>query len=1696
MSTSHRKSGAWLVSGTTPTVFPAAFHAVAQSHPDVVAVSDQDRHLTYRELDELSDRVAANLCGQSVGPGVAVGLLMERSVDAVAAVLAVLKAQGAFLPLDPAYPEGQLRRMVETAQTALLVVADGGAAARLDAQVPAVVMHDLLQPAVVRHDLLRPAEASRRDPPRPDHLAYVTHTSGSTHYPKAVAVSHRSLAVAADGWLDTYRLRDQPMPHLQYAGFGFDVFIQDLARCLLSGGTLIICPPAVRLDPPALATFIEAHRIAFAEFTPTLLTLLLDYCELSDARLPSIRMLAVGGEPWRVGTYRRVALVFPQALIVNTYGLAESTIDNLAHVGAPPADLPDDRLMPLGRPHSGTEMIVVDVDTGQPVASGTGELCLAGTCLGQGYLGQPELTAERYVAHPVQADQRCLRTGDLVNLDQDGTVHYLGRLDDQVKVRGVRVMLGQVEAALAAHPAVQRVVVRAATGATGDELTAHVVAADLAPPVEELRELVRRSLVAEAVPSRIQFHDTLPVSANGKVDRARLASSTDQPPASAGEHLGVAGVVAVAWQEVLGRDSLAPDDNFFACGGDSVAAAWVAMRVGVAVGAHVPPYMLYENPTFAGFVSQLSTVRHPAPAIQPRADQTTHPLSPAQRRLWLLSQLQPDHATYVVPTVIDLRGPLERKALEAALADLVARHEPLRTVVDGGGAEPICRVLEPGPVPVQVERAEDEDDARDRAVRFVRRPFVLDEQPPIRVQLIALGPRRHWLVFAVHHIATDGESTRIILDELGRLYDAALAGVPADLEPLRTTYGDVAVWQAEQSTTEVNRRLGYWLDKLRGYADHPLALESPDPDRPSDGDGHRITRWLGGEVTAQVRAAARAGGTTVFVALLAAIADLARRWSGSTDICIGYPVSSRELAATRDLVGFFIDTRVVRADLAGHVTFPSLVRRVHREAAEATAGGGVPFDQIAEALDAEGHRGPVFRVWFNHLGPPEQPPRMRGITTSVLDAPLAPALFDLNIYVTESADDIRIDLVQDLARSVPDAAEELLEQYLGLVGTMLAEPDVPVRRHRPQTRRSAALPSQNDPLEHAAPPALAWRLMRLARRRAGDPALRDEHASYGYRRARDAVGEAAQQLRRCGVRPGDVVAVRGRRSASLVIAIYATLAAGGRVLMLDPGYPDGRSASYLSTARPRCLILAEPEPRAALPTIANAVPVPVLGIGGDGQARVLRATEPDPAATNLGSAGYVAFTSGTTGGPTAVTGNLTPVSHFLNWYAEEFQLGPADRFALLAGLSHDPLFRDILAPAWCGGTLCVPSPETYLVPTSLLDWLGREEVTVAHLTPPLARLLLEAAGRSVRLPALRLVCLAGDAVTTADVARLSALAPHAVLLNGYGTTETPQLVSRQVLVPGRTPALGCGAPGSQLLVLDTGGGLCGIGEPGQIVVRSRHLVERLLTTDDETHLDADPVAGVRRFATGDLGRYQTDGSVIYIGRSDTTVKIRGFRASPEEVDRVLASDPRIATSITVPRPGPDGPELVTYVVASGRAPISPVQLRARLGVALPAYLLPTSIVPLERLPLTMNGKVNIAALPTVAVTTPADPARVPPESPMEHRLARIFSTVLGVEQVGVTDNFFDLGGDSLKMIRLHATIGREVDATVSLLALYQHPSVRSLARSLSHDDSVAALPRQARRPAAGDERSRRLHARQQVAGGSALATSDGDGPGR
>jgi non-ribosomal peptide synthetase component F len=1141
-----------------------------------------------------------------------------------------------------------------------------------------------------------------------------------------------------------------------------------------------------------------------------------------------------------------------------------------------------------------------------------------------------------------------------------------------------------------------------------------------------------------------------------------------EPDDAAPGQARVADLISHAWTEAVGFDHFGPDDDFFALGGDSFSAAVLARRIGKAIDIHVPPRALFEYPTFGCFTAFVEARRQPAPVVEPRIDPTTHPLTEGQERLWLLSRLHPDQARYTVAVIVELTGNLDAGALSEAVLQLVTRHEPLRTVIDDSGTRAVCRVRQPSPVQIHAKPATSDQDAREQAAGFLRLPFALADEPPMRIQRLRLGPARHWLVLAIDHIATDGDSVQILLDELGLLYNAALGGTPAALAPLSVTYGDIAAWRSGRSAGLTAGSRDRQLGRLRGHEDRPLALEGPGHDVAA-GVGARHTRWLGGPLTESLRACASTHRTTMFVTLLAAFADIAARWSGADDVCVGYPVSRREPPPARDLAGFFIDTCVLRVSLSGRPSFASVIDRVRSGVVEAVADA-VPFDVLAEEVAAaRGYRVPLFRTWFNYLGEAIRPPEMTGLTAAMLDIPAPPALFDLNVYVTEHDADIRIDLVYDIAVCSDDAAGEVLDQYFTLLAEAVAAPQAPLRRHGRATRPSARLPDPGDPLDTAPPETLARRLAAVARSRGTSIALRDAGGDVSFTELRAAVRGLADAVRAAGIRPGHTVAVYGTRDAGTVTAMLAVLASRARLLMLDPAYPAARLARYLAAGRARCLI-------------ASGVPVP--GLQTEALIRLERGTPvvervaardvPDPAR----GAAYLAFTSGSTGEPVGVVGGLEPIEHFLHWYSTEYELGSHDRFALLAGLAHDPLFRDVLLPLWNGATLCIPSPETFRVPAELACWLRDEQVSVVNLTPLLARLLT---ADGLHLPALRLICLAGDAVTAADVERLAKVAPGAVLLNGYGTTETPQLVSRRPLSAGQPPALGARAPGSQLLVVNADGELCGIGEEGSIVVRSRHLAAEVLPADvlagealaGPGALLGDPLPGVRRFPTGDLGRYRTDGSITYLGRTDDMVNIRGFLAHPAETDRALAADPRVTASLTVPWMSPDGPELASYVVAVG---VGAAEIRARLAALLPAPLVPTVIVPVDRLPVTANGKIDRAALPAARPAEPPGRVLTGPASSLESRLARIWSVVLGVEHIDVTTSFFELGGTSLSMLRLHSAIRREVDERVSLLALYENPSVRAMAQSMSRSAATIAPAGQVR-GSRTDERSRRLAAR-------------------
>ena len=885
--------------------------------------------------------------------------------------------------------------------------------------------------------------------------------------------------------------------------------------------------------------------------------------------------------------------------------------------------------------------------------------------------------------------------------------------------------------------------------------------------------------------------------------------------------------------------------------------------------------------------------------------------------------------------LVDLDGLLDIDVLRATIEVLVARHDALRTVFRSGLDGPVRRVRPAGPVLVPVV---DTDDADRDAAEHCREPFDLAEGPLFRAVLYRLAGQRHRLLFVAHHLVLDGWSVRVLLRELGVVYTALSAGDRPEL-PAAPSHADLPIPGARAADRE------FWL---REFADPPAPLALPGlSDRPRTGKADRRTADVGPELTARVREIAARYRTTPFAVLLGVLACLAHRWSGQRDLVIGVPFGDRDRQATVDMVGLLVTTQALRVAVGPDMSFDEVVRRARRAVIGATAHRDMPFDALVHDLGLSGHdRNPLFRIWLNLLGAPAAPPAMTGLRTSLAEPPLPGALFDLGLYVIEHDDRLTVALVRDTAGMDGAHATEFLDQFVLLLAACCADPDAPIARH-PLRTSTAALPEPAADLLAGLPPTPPL-LTGLAGHAGTDRiAIREPAGTWTHHRLWTAAGGIADRLVKAGVGPGAVVPILTRRDAALVPAMLGTLLAGAAFAVLDADLPAGRLADLVDQVRPACGI-AVTEPPAEL----HATCPQWIDVVGDGSHRPITDDPDGPA--------YVAFTSGTTGRPRAVLGRAAPVAHFLSWYTDRFGIGEADRVAMLSTPGHDPLLRDVFVPLWTGGTLCVPPPALLRSPIALLDWLAAERITVAHLTPPLCRLLGTAAGVA---PALRLLLVGGDTLHPADVAGIAGWAPGAVVVNAYGTTETPQVVGYRTVAPGQPVTVGAAAPGAQLLVVNPTGLLAAVGELGRVVVRGPFLAEGY-ADGAPGGFAADPAPGHARFDTADLGRYRPDGTVELLGRADDQVKVRGFRVAPAEVDRWLRDLPGILDCATLARPGPDGErQLVCYVVPDpGHRAGWPDRVRARLRPRLPEYMLPADVLVVPEIPLNRNGKPDRAAL--------------------------------------------------------------------------------------------------------------------------------------
>jgi amino acid adenylation domain-containing protein len=1660
---------------------PERFEKIVGRYPDRLAAKTKDRSLSYRELNEASNRIAHTLLTQC-GPGNdSVALLFEHGVDVIAGMLGALKGGKLFCVLDAHLPEERISYILDDIQARLILTnsRNFALAHRVANDARAVLNSDDVD------------KSSSVDNPElsisPDAAAYVVYTSGSTGSPRGVLREHQTTVITAirGGSARGLRIHDR-LSLVHSVSFGSGE--ADLYMCLLNGAA--VCLFDIKSESiQGLAKWLKEEQITIFHLAPPIFR---DFATLpvTADEISSLRLIRLSGAPITQVDFDLYKSKFPTETFLE-FGMGSTEAGGICVAIVDRSFSFPREGSPVGRAHQGKEILILD-DNGHPVDSGQiGEIAVKSRNLSPGYWKKPELTRSKFLGDPSKNTERVYLTGDMGRMLPDGMVVHLGRKDHMIKIRGYRVDISEVERALLEHPMIRDAGVAAWDREPGEKYLAGYVVPrqESALNVSELNEFLRNKLPDYMVPSAFVFLESLPLT-NGKLDRKGLPKPDHKRPNLEQPYAPPQGEVETRlvqiWEEILNVRPIGINDNFLDLGGHSLAATRVVSRVIKQFQLDLPLQSLFQSPTVAEMaaiiVAELTSkqrVEFDLPLLQksgvlinwaiPRREIFSPcPLSFGQERLWFLNQLEPENPVYNEPSAIRLSGLLDLEALEKTLNHVIARHEVLRTTIELVHGHPMQRIakhrtVELPVIDLRTHIAQDRDAEAHRLIdEAIRRPFNLSTDLMLRVLLLQLGDHEHILVLVKHHVASDRWSSGVFWREVAALYTAFSSRQPANLPELPIQYADYAVWQREWlKGKELEEQLAYWKKQLEGA---PAVLNLPsDCPRPAVQchRGARQSITLSKDLSEKLRALSRKEGVTLYMTLLAAFQILLYRHTGQEDIVVGSPIANRNRCEIEGLIGFFINTLVLRSDLSGNPCFRELLGRVRKTALGAYEHQDLPFEKLVEELQPERSLSysPLFQVLFNMADQWDSKLDLPGLTTARLSFSEAESKFDLTLYVKEQNDVISFNLVYRVDLFSGSWMTCFLRQYRYLIEQIVSAPEKLVRSYSLVTPESGVLlPDPSAVLAEPPQQLVTDTFLSWAKKTPAQTAVSQGEHAWTYEQLTERADTFERVLRARGLEPGDVVAVHGRRSFGLIAAMIGTLLSGGVLLLIDYNLPDQRKQLMLKEARARKILSIGDGGENAWVNgdrdldILSVDPANgfALDLERNGHLKTTSLPEVSP-----NDPAYIFFTSGTTGIPKAVLGCHKGLSHFLKWQRETFAIEPNDRVAQLTSLSFDAVLRDIFLPLTSGATLCLPEQNDHPDSDGMIRWLEHERISVLHTVPSLAETWLAPVVQPLSLPDLRRVFFAGEPLTDALVRQWrSTFQSAAEIVNLYGPTETT-LVKCFYRVPAdmRTGVQPVGSPitETQALVLAHDNRLCGVNEPGEIVLRTPFRSLGYVNAPEESQkrfvknpFREDP--GDLIYFTGDAGRYRPDGSLEILGRLDDQVKIRGVRVEPAEVTAILSQHPLVASGIVVGKKNERGETcLVAYVVASEQRPTMTAQLRSYLLDRLPAAMVPSAFVFLDSLPLTPNGKLDRKALPE-ADHRRSEPERgfVAPRTELEKIVAGIWAEVLKLERIGVHDNFFDAGGHSLLATQTFSRIRVALQVDLSVRALFEKPTVASL----------------------------------------------------
>ncbi|MGG0792541.1 amino acid adenylation domain-containing protein [Brevibacillus laterosporus] len=1611
------------------------FEEQAKKTPDHIAVVAQEGQLTYQELNERANRLARVLRAKGVQADSIVGLMIERSLDMIIGIFGILKAGGAYLPIDPGYPQERIEYLLEDSGTSILLLSQS---LKEHVEFSGVTMSlDELKLCEGDGSNLEPVSLS-------EHLAYIIYTSGSTGKPKGVMVEHHSVVNRLLWMQKRYPLENRDVI-LQKTPISFDVSVWELFWWSWTGAKVCLLPPGGEKDPRTIVQAIERHQVTTMHFVPSMLHMFLESVALRQEahRLRYLRRVFTSGEALHAKHGERFRTLLYQAngtTLHNLYGPTEATVDVSFYDC--PMDGPITQI-PIGKPIDNTRLYIVNRQGRMQGIGMPGELCITGVGVARGYYHRPDLTEEKFVTNPFNPSERMYRTGDLARWLPDGNIEYMGRIDHQVKIRGNRIELGEIESRLLQLPSVKEAVVMARPDREGNNyLTAYYVAEEKLS-ISDVRKQLSQALPSYMIPSYFIQVESMPLTSNGKVDRKALPEPEGNAEKGR-EYLAprnqLEEQLTLIWQAVLGIESIGVRDNFFDLGGHSLKATALVARIHQQLQVEVPLREVFQSPTIEGLARVMSRLdTNVYASIEPVGEQDMYPVSSAQKRLYVLQQLEGAEQGYNMPAALLIEGPLNRERFEWTVTQLVSRHEALRTSFELVNGTPVQRIQQHAKAKVsfwEVEESEVEAHIRE----FVR-PFDLSCAPLLRVALLRIKADRHILLFDMHHIISDGVSMNVLVEEFAKLYEGE------QLPSLRIQYKDYAVWQQTWLQSEQYKaQERFWLEQLS--KELPVLELPTDYPRPAvkSFSGDQVAFTLDAETTQGLHRIAREHGSTLYMVLLAAYSALLSRYSGQNEIIVGTPVAGRPHADLERVMGMFVNTVALRCFPDGKKTFKAYLQEVKLTSLQAYEHADFPFEELVEKLDVprDLSRNPVFDAMFVLQNMDRKPLQAKDLWVVPHSFSQTAAKFDLTLQAEEAKDVIECSLEYSTALFRKETMQRWTRHFMQMLKAIAKDPEVEISRLEmlSETEKRELLVQFNDTAAEYPRDTTIYQLFEKQAEKTPDHiAVVFDDQRLTYRELNERANQLARTLRTQGVQSESVVGLMVERSLEMIVGILGILKAGGAYLPIDPAYPQERIRYMLSNSGTELVVTRK--------QFESSINVPGLYFEDSIIGR--QSTENVDVQLASHHLAYIIYTSGTTGQPKGVMIEHQSILNTIQWKVTAYHYRDA-RVLMLNPFVFDSFVTHFFAPIVSGSTVYFLNEQEAKDPTWIKRVIREQSITHLQSPPSFYSALLE--GMSAKdLQSVRNIVVAGEKVSKGLVETIRSLHPDIEIVNEYGPTEN-SVITSALPIKGTPELITIGRPiaNTRVYILGKHQELQPTGIAGEIYISGRGLARGYLHDEELTaqKFVVNPFNPTERmYKTGDQARWLPTGEIEYLGRIDYQVKIRGFRIELWEIEDRLLAYQGIKEAVVVDREDSHGTRLLcAYYVTTGQAP-EVANLRKHVSEGLPEYMVPSYFIRLESMPLTSNGKVNRKALPEPKGSLETGREYVAPRNQLEEQLTHIWQDVLGIERIGVYDNFFELGGHSLKATALVARMHQQLQSEVPLRGIFQNPTIEGIAKLIS-----------------------------------------------